>query len=68
MAKGLKELLVEAKARITEVSVNDARTLVETDSNALALDVREAAELQAGRIPGAVLFFSQNREIDLGCM
>lgn len=54
MAKGLKELLVEARARITEVSVNDARTLLETDSNALALDVREEAELQSGRIPGAL--------------
>jgi rhodanese-related sulfurtransferase len=54
VAKGLKELLVEAKARITEVSVNDARTLLETDSNALALDVPEEAELRAGRIPGAL--------------
>lgn len=54
MAKSLKELLAEARSRITEVSVDEARSLAEGDPAALFLDVREEAELQAGRIPGAV--------------
>ena len=54
MPKGLKELVTEAKARITEVSVSDSQALLEKNPAALMLDVREAAELAAGRIPGAL--------------
>ena len=54
MAKGMKELLTEAKARITEVSVGDSQALLEKNPAALMLDVREEAELAAGRIPGAL--------------
>ena len=53
MPKGLKELVTEAKARITEVSVGDSQALLEKNPAALMLDVREEAELAAGRIPGA---------------
>lgn len=54
MAKGLKDLLMEAKARITEVAVNEAQSLLESDPGALALDVREEAELPGGWVPGAL--------------
>jgi rhodanese-related sulfurtransferase len=54
VAKGLKELLREAKARITETSVSDARRLIEEETAVLVLDVREEAELQVGKIPGAL--------------
>jgi rhodanese-related sulfurtransferase len=54
LAKGLKDLLKEARERITEISVGDARTLLEKPSDGLVLDVREEAELKAGRIPGAL--------------
>lgn len=54
MAKGLKDLLAEAKARITEISVGDTQSLLEKSSGGLVLDVREEAELKAGRIPGAL--------------
>lgn len=54
MAKGLKDILAEARNRITEISVVDTRTLLEKPSDGLVLDVREEAELAAGRIPGAL--------------
>lgn len=54
LAKGLKDILAEARNRITEISVVDTRTLLEKPSDGLVLDVREEAELAAGRIPGAL--------------
>ena len=54
MAKGLKELLAEARARVTEVTVAESRTLLEKHPAALVLDVREEVELQSGRVAGAL--------------
>jgi rhodanese-related sulfurtransferase len=54
LAKGLKEILAEARDRISEISVADARRLLEKPFDGLVLDVREEAELKSGRIPGAL--------------
>ena len=51
MAKGLKDLIVEARRTATEASPESARTLI--DEGALVLDVRERAEFQKGRIAGS---------------
>ena len=45
------ELVAEAKAQITEI---DLATTQAALPNALLLDVREPAEFEAGRLPGAV--------------
>jgi rhodanese-related sulfurtransferase len=55
MAKGLKDLLTEAKARITEISTAQAEAVHERGDATLFLDVREPGEYESGRIPGALL-------------
>lgn len=52
MLKSPAELVGAAKATITECSVNDAKDCL--DSDTLLIDIREAVELQKGRLPGAV--------------
>lgn len=54
MAKGMKELLAEAKGRIREVDPPAAQAELEADPRTLVVDVREADELGAGRLPGAL--------------
>jgi len=52
MTRTAQELVTEAKAEIEEVDVGEAqRRLVE---GGVALDVREADELERGHVPGAV--------------
>jgi rhodanese-related sulfurtransferase len=46
------DLVARAKATITECSVAHARECI--DSETILIDIREAAEYQRGRIPGAV--------------
>ena len=46
------ELVGRAKATIRECSVSDAHDCVNSDT--LLIDIREPAEFQRGRIPGAV--------------
>lgn len=53
MAKGMKDLLEEARARITEIDTAAAAELLEGDGDTLFLDVREPDEWQSGRLPGA---------------
>ena len=48
-----KDLVTEAKTRITEVSPKDALAL-HAQPNTIFLDVREQNEVNLGRIPGAV--------------
>lgn len=54
MAKGIKELLAEAKGRIREVDPPTARAECDAEPRTLVVDVREAEELAAGRLPGAM--------------
>jgi len=52
MAKTSHDLVVEAKARIQEVSLEQARTLMQ--AGAVVLDVREPMEFAGGHLPGAI--------------
>jgi rhodanese-related sulfurtransferase len=54
MAKTLKDLLTEARGHIRELDPESAEELREERDDCLLLDVREAEEFAAGRIPGAV--------------
>lgn len=47
-----QKLVADAKQRITEISVNDARTEVE-NGHAMLIDVREASDWQSGHAAGA---------------
>lgn len=53
MAKGMKELLAEARARIVEIDTGQAAESLGRES-VLLLDVREPEEFAAGHLPGAV--------------
>lgn len=46
------QLVIEAKSQIREVDVAGAARLI--NEGALCLDVREPAEYEAGRLPGAI--------------
>jgi len=52
MAKGMKDFVAEAKARVPEVSTEDVEAL--SGDSVLLLDVREPGELQSGFLPGAM--------------
>lgn len=51
MAKTAMDLVQEAKALITEITLEQAISML--DSNSIALDVRELLEYQTGHIPDA---------------
>ena len=51
MSMNAMELVAEAKSQITEIEPAAAATAMKS---ALLLDVREAAEFEAGRLPGAI--------------
>lgn len=50
--KNAHDLVLEAKAQIHEVALEDAETAIRAAD--LLLDVREADEFHAGHIPGAI--------------
>ena len=52
MSKTAADLVKEAKASITEISVADAKGL--TDGETVFIDVREPPEWQDGTVPGAL--------------
>lgn len=52
MSKTSHDLVVEAKAAIREVSLDEARRLIQ--NGATVLDVREPGEFAAGHLPGAM--------------
>jgi len=54
MAKGMKELLAQAKGRIREVDAQAAKAALDAEPRTLVLDVRETEELAAGKLPGAL--------------
>lgn len=53
MAKGMKELLAEARARISEIDTTQASEILERGGDTLFLDVREPEEFGSGHLPGA---------------
>src|SRR5215468_7876340 len=53
-APTFRELLSSTKKQIREVSVDDVKRLVEQGSPVKVIDVREADEYAAGKIPGAM--------------
>lgn len=59
--KSYQELLAEAKSRIGEITVKDARGLAGRP-DVVFLDVREPQEYNLGKIPGAVTISRGNLE------
>ncbi|NNL68265.1 MAG: hypothetical protein HKP30_18595 [Myxococcales bacterium] len=55
MAKGMQELLNEARARIQEIDTESAAAEIASRPDTLVLDVREGEEYAQGRIPGSLL-------------
>jgi len=55
MAKTLADLIAEARAEIGEIQPDELEALIEGGGNPLLVDVREADEHRAGRIPDSVL-------------
>lgn len=53
MVKSVADLIAAANAEVETISAEEARGLVRRD-DVVFVDVREPAELQKGRIPGAV--------------
>jgi len=54
MAKGMRELLAEARARIVEIDTAEAQGLLGLREDTLFLDVREPEEWAQGHLPGAL--------------
>jgi rhodanese-related sulfurtransferase len=52
MAKGMKDFVAEAKARVAEVCTEEVVALA--GDSVLLLDVREPSEFQGGFLPGAI--------------
>jgi rhodanese-related sulfurtransferase len=63
--KTYAELLAEAKARIRETPLADAKALQESRANVVFLDCREPNEYNLGRIPGAVFIPRGRLESDV---
>ncbi|MHB1952067.1 MAG: rhodanese-like domain-containing protein [Acidiferrobacteraceae bacterium] len=55
MAKSLKDLVREARSRIQEVSPHDLQDAREHETDMVLIDVREPAEFERRRLPGALL-------------
>lgn len=54
MASTVKEMLAAANAAVPKITTDEARRMV-AEENAVIIDVRDGAELQAsGKVPGAV--------------
>jgi rhodanese-related sulfurtransferase len=57
-----KDLLDEARGRITELTAEEVKTIRDTGTDVVYLDVRELNEWNLGRIPGAVHLSRGNLE------
>jgi rhodanese-related sulfurtransferase len=55
MNKSGSDLIAEAKSRIRESSVDELRATLGKPGAPMVLDVREPAETNLGRIPGAIV-------------
>lgn len=63
--KTYAEILAEAKARIRETPLADAKALLESKADVVFLDCREPNEYNLGRIPGAVFIPRGRLESDV---
>jgi molybdopterin/thiamine biosynthesis adenylyltransferase/rhodanese-related sulfurtransferase len=54
MSTTFRDLLAQTKKLIKEVSVDDVQALISSGAKVKLIDVREADEYEAGRLPGAV--------------
>ena len=63
--KTYAEMLAETKARIRETSIDEAKSLQESNANVVFLDCREPNEYNLGRIPGAVFIPRGRLESDV---
>ncbi len=54
MPKSFKEIMDEARKEVKEVSVQEAKDLLDRDGNFLLLDVREKEEYREGHLEGAI--------------
>ncbi len=55
MAKTAQEMVIQAKARIQEIMVDQFKTMLDESKDLMILDVREGEETQNGAIRGAQL-------------
>ena len=53
-AKTPDQLITEAKAQIKEVSVEDAKKMMDNKEKVIFLDVRDKEEYDRGHLPGAI--------------
>jgi len=53
-AKTPDQLIKEAKAKIKEVSVQDAKKMMDNKKNVIFLDVRDKEEYDKSHLPGAI--------------
>lgn len=53
-AKTPGQLIREAKAAITEVSVEEAKKMMDNKEKVIFLDVRDKEEYEKGHLPGAI--------------
>jgi rhodanese-related sulfurtransferase len=63
--KTYQELLTEAKSRIREIPLAEAKALLEADAGAVFLDCREPNEWNLGRIPGSIFIPRGRLESDV---
>jgi rhodanese-related sulfurtransferase len=50
----MRELLAEAKSRITQIDIDEAERRINEHAGAVVVDVREADEYEQGALPGAI--------------
>lgn len=48
------QLITEAKAKIKEVSVEDAKKMMDKKENVIFLDIRDKEEYEKSHLPGAI--------------
>ncbi len=63
--KTYQDLLAEARARIREMPIAEAKALLEQKTGAVFLDCREPNEWNLGRIPGAIFIPRGRLESDV---
>ena len=60
--KSYQELLAEAKGRVKEIGVQEAREMRGSNADAVFVDVRDPNEYNLGKIPGAITISRGNLE------
>lgn len=63
--KAPEQLIKESKASIKEVSIADAKKMLDQKENIILLDVRDKHEFEEGHIPGAINISRGNLEFGI---